>query len=422
MLRENRLSPLHLEDRQRHYAMAENKVEFEVGKTEMLLFSRRRKVLQAATDVVCRIGEQSFAIQQQATKWLGFWLDSKLSLKTHFENRMASAKGALQRVASLSRSNGGLSVNLMRSGGGGHFRSAVWLKSLMEMPTRLSEEAAAAAQQPSKSHYRLIEVYASSLPQDQACLPCAKELLDPRETRYLVRALSADGDHLTHQLLPANFRLGELYEHESPIRHPSSTGWTRPEKTHRLFGSRLAQKVVKHVNYDKEHGFDLPYREDPPEAAPVIIRAHGCSRMPVRMLPDHPQRTTVFVEVAKDVNVGVGAAWKERDDRKIWAVSLGKYLIETDATLFAIGTVSKDIPSILQRTHHRSAEIVTKSRLALAEIQDPRRWVLRTTTDVKRHAKRIEEESGSVVLTWLPSSISSNSSKIASTAAQRAAR
>lgn len=93
---------------------SDNEVEFEVSKTEVLLFSRRRTILQAANKVVVRIGEQSFAIKLEATKWLGFWLDSKLSFKTHFESRMASAKGALQRVASLSRSNGGLSINLMR--------------------------------------------------------------------------------------------------------------------------------------------------------------------------------------------------------------------------------------------------------------------------------------------------------------------
>jgi hypothetical protein len=83
---------------------SDNKVEFEVSKTEVLVFSRRRKVLQ----------KQTFKINQGATKWLGFWLDPKLSFKTHFEKRMASAKGALQRVASLSSSNGGLSVSLMR--------------------------------------------------------------------------------------------------------------------------------------------------------------------------------------------------------------------------------------------------------------------------------------------------------------------
>lgn len=62
---------------------------------------------------VCK-GEQRFVTRQEATKWLGFWLDSKLNFKMHFENRLASAKGALHRVASLSRSNGGLSISLMR--------------------------------------------------------------------------------------------------------------------------------------------------------------------------------------------------------------------------------------------------------------------------------------------------------------------
>jgi hypothetical protein len=78
-------------------------------------------------------------------------------------------------------------------------------------------------------------------------LPYARELFDQRQTRYAVRALSADGDHPTHQLLPINLRLGELYGYEGATAHLSSIGWTRPEKTHRLLGSRLAQQIVKHV-------------------------------------------------------------------------------------------------------------------------------------------------------------------------------
>lgn len=45
-------------------------------------------------------------------KWPGFWLGSEMSFKTHFKIGMASAKGALQRVTSLSRSNGGLPINM----------------------------------------------------------------------------------------------------------------------------------------------------------------------------------------------------------------------------------------------------------------------------------------------------------------------
>lgn len=93
---------------------SDNQIEFEVGKTEVLVFSKRRKVLQAARGALIRIGDQTFTIKERATKWLGFWLDSKLTFKTLFGDRMANAKGALQRVACLSRSYGGLSIDLMR--------------------------------------------------------------------------------------------------------------------------------------------------------------------------------------------------------------------------------------------------------------------------------------------------------------------
>jgi hypothetical protein len=45
-----------------------------------------------------------------------------------------------------------------------------------------------------------------------------------------VCALTADGDHPTHQLLPTNFRLDELCRHEGATGQPSSTGWSRLEK------------------------------------------------------------------------------------------------------------------------------------------------------------------------------------------------
>lgn len=93
---------------------SDNKVEFEVSKTEVLVFSKRRKILREAKDAAVRIGGKTFAIKLGATKWLGFWLDPKLSFKTHFEKRLSSAKEALQRVASLSGTNGGLPINLMR--------------------------------------------------------------------------------------------------------------------------------------------------------------------------------------------------------------------------------------------------------------------------------------------------------------------
>ena len=187
----------------------------------------------------------------------------------------------------------------------------------------------------------------------------------------MIRALGADGDHPTHQLLPAGFRLGELYGYKDTMVQPSSIGWTRPEKTHRLFGSRLAQQVIKHIKYDVEHGFDLPGRQDPSDRTPAI-RMHEHHRLPVRMLPNHPQQTTVFVEVAKDVGFGVGAAWKERDGWKSRAMPLGRYLTETDAASFAISIALECLPAVLLTTDHKRAEVVTRSRLAVEELQNTR--------------------------------------------------
>lgn len=60
--------------------------------------------------------------------------------------------------------------------------------------------------------------------QTASCLPSAQDLLDHRQTKFAMRALSADGDHPTHQLLPANFRFGELHRHEGATGQPSSIG------------------------------------------------------------------------------------------------------------------------------------------------------------------------------------------------------
>jgi hypothetical protein len=212
---------------------------------------------------------------------------------------MASAKGALQRVASLSRSNGGLSINLMRTvvvaavTSVALYGSEIWWRGQQDRLKKL--------QLLLNSQARAITGLLRSTPLTFLQQPCAKDLLDHRQTRYAVRALTADGDHPTHRLLPTNFRLGELYRHEGATGQPSSIGWTRLEKTHRLLGDRLAQQVVKHVSYDLEYGFDLPCKEASPEVAPVTW-THGYPQMPGRMLPDNPQQMTLFVRATKDAS------------------------------------------------------------------------------------------------------------------------
>jgi hypothetical protein len=402
---------------------SDNKVEFEVSKTEVLVFSRRRKVLQDAKSATVRIGKQTFAIKQEATRWLGFWLDSKLSFKTHFENRMASARGALQRVSGLSRSNGGLSINLMRRVVVAAVTSVAMYGS--EIWWRGQKDRVHKVQLLLNSQARAITGLLRSTPraflQTASCLPDAQDLLDHRQTKFALRALSANGDHPTHQLLPANFRFGELHRHEGATGQPSSIGWMRPEKAHRSFGSRLAQQIVRHVSYDIEYGFQLPYRTDAPAAIPVI-RTQGYSSMPRRMSPDDSHQLTLFVSTIQDVSFGVSVAWKERGMWKTRVSSLGKHITEADAAVFAIDMVMENLVSILSKADHSTAEIVTESRIGLVAIRDREQWTLPIVTSIKRQAQRAEEAGGRVVLTWLPNDEEVEGYDIANAAAQRAAR
>jgi hypothetical protein len=148
----------------------------------------------------------------------------------------------------------------------------------------------------------------------------------------------------------------------------------KTRKTYRSFGSRLAQQIARQVNYDAEYSFELPYRTDAQRTTPAL-RLQSHSQVPKRMLYDHPQQATLFIVVKKDASFGVGAAWKEGNDWKIKAASLGKYLIESDVGLFAISIAVNDLAQTLSRTNQQRAEIVTTSRLALVEVQNARQWV-----------------------------------------------
>ena len=80
----------------------------------------------------------------------------------------------------------------------------------------------------------------------------------------------------------------------------------------------------------------------------------------------------MFVGAKKDVSFGVGAAWKDSNGWKTKAASLGKFVTESEAVLSAIHMVAKDLLPILSRTNQQRAEILTRSKLALIEVQSTR--------------------------------------------------
>lgn len=396
----------------------DNKFEFEISKTEVLVFSKRRKVLQASKEVAVRIGEQEFAIKQRATKWLGFWLDPKLSFMTHFTKRLTSAKAALQRIKGLSGSHGGLPMRLMRRI---VVAAEVWWRGQQDRAKRL--------QLLLNSQARTITGLLPSTPistlLSAACLPRAEELLDYRQRRFAVRALTAPQEHPTHQLLPGNFRMGQLHRHEGARERLSSIGWLDPDKTHRTLGGRLAQQVAKVVTYDTEYGFGLLEKV---VTLPTSFEPSQDDRLctPQRTSEEQTEALTLFVASAdardENKNFGAGVAWIDKGHWRTRSTPLGRYLTTIDAELFAISSAAREAGLILRKQEMRRVDIVSVSRGALAAISGATLWVSSLVGDTVSQAKQMRSKGCTLRMVQVPEDEDTEGMNAARIATIKAAR
>jgi len=75
-----------------------NAVSFGEGKTEAVLFRKGRKEIPARK---IQVGNHQVAYNREATRWLGVYLDSSLTLKEHHRTRMRKARQAKGRLRRL---------------------------------------------------------------------------------------------------------------------------------------------------------------------------------------------------------------------------------------------------------------------------------------------------------------------------------
>jgi len=87
---------------------ARNGVAFDQRKTEAALFSRRRK---AAPEAAVTVGDNTVPFNKEATRWLGIWLDSQLTLRERHATRLKNGRNALTRLRRLAGQLGLSPVN-----------------------------------------------------------------------------------------------------------------------------------------------------------------------------------------------------------------------------------------------------------------------------------------------------------------------
>ena len=78
-----------------------NAVRFETAKTEAILLSRRRGHGRTRTCRAIRVGDQEIHFARKATRWLGVWIDSALTLRDSRRQVLNRAKGAEAAVRRL---------------------------------------------------------------------------------------------------------------------------------------------------------------------------------------------------------------------------------------------------------------------------------------------------------------------------------
>jgi len=86
---------------------ARNGVVFDHDKSEAMLFSRKRRVPTATI----KVGEREIGFNKKATRWLGIWLDSHLTLKEHQKTMAKKARKAMARLRRLMGQMGLTSAN-----------------------------------------------------------------------------------------------------------------------------------------------------------------------------------------------------------------------------------------------------------------------------------------------------------------------
>ncbi len=67
-----------------------NAVTYDIAKTEVILFSqtRSKRVKDEISAIRLMLEEQEVTFNDKATRWLGIWLDIRLTFSTHIKERV----------------------------------------------------------------------------------------------------------------------------------------------------------------------------------------------------------------------------------------------------------------------------------------------------------------------------------------------
>ena len=237
----------------------ENVVQFDAGKTEAVLLTRKRgrELKDQIQRAQVEVDGHHVPFNPEATRWLGVWLDSGLNLKVHYQTCMRKARAAEHQVQRLCQSHG-LAPGLARQVQVAAVQSVALYGA--ELWWQGQKDRLAGTQLMINRQARAITGMLKSTPVGplvrEAGLTPAEALLEARQLRYTTRLLSLPENHPAKKILPVSFREGD--QHTQPGEQtPGNRQWA--ESSNRgpwSLGQHLARQLANTLPADPSEGFE----------------------------------------------------------------------------------------------------------------------------------------------------------------------
>jgi len=207
-----------------------NGVEFDHGKTEAVIFWRKKRK-GTQTEARVKVGDKEVSFNRAATRWLGVLLDSQLTLKEHHATRLKSGRNAMSGLVRLTGQMGLSPVNCRRVMSAcvqsvAMFAAELWWKGgnvrgitgrAEELQLLVNREARATT-----GAFRTTNLGALSM---ESGLRPATNQLENHQRRFGLRLLSLPLGEKAREVVSSNIPLGKRLS--STLAH----FWTETERT-----------------------------------------------------------------------------------------------------------------------------------------------------------------------------------------------
>jgi hypothetical protein len=177
-----------------------NAVAFDDAKTELMHFVSSNSFEDVKKKVVC-LPNGTKVVPEETLRWLGVWLDRKLSFKHHVNTKLASAGRSLSALSRLSTTEKGLTVKAIRQlylscvVPISDFGSEVWWKGQQKGQQHFIDKLQKLQNKASRTILGAFRTTPIDAMNAEAALLPPDLRLDAAQRRYALRILTLDEHH-----------------------------------------------------------------------------------------------------------------------------------------------------------------------------------------------------------------------------------